>query len=126
MCRPRTWSAAPCSSFTPPMAMPDGGKSGIGRSPSATTGCSRRSTRRGKPGMTEKGESLSALARALGHRFAKPALLAEALTHPSKTKRRGAGRHGYERLEFLGDRVLGVIVAELLWRRFPDADEGEL
>jgi ribonuclease-3 len=32
----------------------------------------------------------------------------------------------YERLEFLGDRVLGLIVAELLWRRFPDEPEGHL
>jgi len=76
--------------------------------------------------MADRGDPPGELAKALGHRFAKPELLAEALTHPSATKRRGVGPHGYERLEFLGDRVLGVIVAELLWRRFPAADEGEL
>ena len=76
--------------------------------------------------MADRGDPPGDLAKALGHRFAKPELLAEALTHPSATKRRGLGPHGYERLEFLGDRVLGVIVAELLWRRFPAADEGEL
>jgi ribonuclease-3 len=76
--------------------------------------------------MAERGDPLGDLAKALGHRFAKPELLAEALLHPSATKRQGRDPHGYERLEFLGDRVLGVIVAELLWRRFPDADEGEL
>jgi ribonuclease-3 len=40
---------------------------------------------------------------------------------------RGGGRpRGYERLEFLGDRVLGLVVAELLWRRFPEEAEGPL
>jgi ribonuclease-3 len=76
--------------------------------------------------MPDKADPLRDLANSLGHRFARPELLAEALVHPSATQRRGRGAHGYERLEFLGDRVLGVIVAELLWRRFPDADEGEL
>jgi len=76
--------------------------------------------------MPDRADPLRDLAKALGHRFAKPELLAEALIHPSATQRRGQGAHGYERLEFLGDRVLGVIIAELLWRRFPEADEGEL
>ena len=58
--------------------------------------------------------------------FARPDLLAEALTHRSAVRRRGGAKRGYERLEFLGDRVLGLIVAELLWRRFPDEAEGEL
>lgn len=72
------------------------------------------------------GIARAALAEALGHSFTKPNLLLEALTHPSAGRRRGIGRRGYERLEFLGDRVLGLIVAELLWRRFPDEAEGEL
>ena len=62
----------------------------------------------------------------LGHRFDKPALLVEALTHPSAASRGVAVRRGYERLEFLGDRVLGLVVAELLWHRFPQDDEGIL
>ncbi len=66
------------------------------------------------------------LAEALGHGFGKPNLLLEALTHPSAGRRRGVSKRGYERLEFLGDRVLGLIVAELLWRRFPDEAEGAL
>jgi len=65
----------------------------------------------------------------LGHRFSRPELLAEALTHASAVSR-GRGRpgaaQGYERLEFLGDRVLGLIVAEWLWRRFPGEAEGAL
>ena len=70
--------------------------------------------------------SLGPLEDALGHHFAKSDLLLEALTHPSAVRRRGIARRGYERLEFLGDRVLGLIVAELLWRRFPTEAEGEL
>ena len=66
------------------------------------------------------------LVETLGHRFSKPNLLLEALTHPSASRRRGISKRGYERLEFLGDRVLGLIVAELLWRRFPDEAEGVL
>jgi ribonuclease-3 len=81
------------------------------------------------------------LEAALGHRFRDPALLAEALTHASATsggsgRARGrAGRGGgdpaprrrsNERLEFLGDRVLGLVVAHALIRRFPDDAEGAL
>jgi ribonuclease III len=66
------------------------------------------------------------LAQILGHVFTHEELLQEALTHPSAVRRRGGVRRAYERLEFLGDRVLGLIVAELLWRRFPDEAEGEL
>jgi ribonuclease-3 len=49
----------------------------------------------------------------------------EALTHPSYANEQGLGRHN-QRLEFLGDAVLGVCVTELLFKRFPDADEGVL
>jgi ribonuclease-3 len=70
--------------------------------------------------------SLAPLEEALGHQFAKRDLLTEALTHPSAVRRRGIAKRGYERLEFLGDRVLGLIVAELLWRRFPTEAEGEM
>ena len=67
-------------------------------------------------------DRLAAAAATLGHTFTRPALLAEALTHPS-TQARG---RGYERLEFLGDRVLGVIVADMLLAAFPAEDEGAL
>lgn len=68
----------------------------------------------------------------LGHVFAQPALLVEALTHRSangnKVGQRG-GRRGEgsnERLEFIGDRVLGLVIAEWLIERFPAEQEGEL
>lgn len=54
------------------------------------------------------------------HAFADPALLARALTH------RSADRANNERLEFLGDAVLGMLVSEELFRRHPAASEGEL
>lgn len=64
---------------------------------------------------------------ALQHSFRQPELLEEALTHPSLGRgRSGSRRGGYERLEFLGDRVLGLVVAEMLFERYPDEAEGEL
>jgi ribonuclease-3 len=56
----------------------------------------------------------------LGYRFGDPALLDAALTH------RSAGRDNYERLEFLGDSVLNFAVAVLVYRAYPEADEGDL
>jgi len=58
--------------------------------------------------------------RALGHAFSTPALLAQALTH------RSAGQHNNERLEFLGDALVNLIVAELIYEQHPRADEGEM
>lgn len=57
---------------------------------------------------------------ALGHAFANPALLAQALTH------RSAGQYNNERLEFLGDALVNLIVAELIFEQHPRADEGEM
>lgn len=68
---------------------------------------------------------LSGLIEALGHDFADVALLREALVHPSASSQRDKARD-YDRLEFVGDRVLGVVIAEMLWRRFPQAQAGEL
>jgi ribonuclease III len=73
---------------------------------------------------------LAALSESLGHAFARPELAAEALTHRSALDRRAelksAFPHGNERLEFLGDRVLSLAMADLLLRRFPGEREGEL
>lgn len=57
----------------------------------------------------------------LGYQFVEPALFKQALTHRSASQ-----RHNYERLEFLGDALLGVIVAQYLYERFPDEQEGRL
>ena len=66
----------------------------------------------------------------LGHRFARPKLLAEALTHRSAALDSWAGKSVFsasnERLEFVGDRVLGLLIAEWLAERFPRESEGDL
>lgn len=66
-----------------------------------------------------------ALETALGYRFKKAALLTQALTHASVRGGKGP-RLDNERLEFLGDRVLGLAVAELLAEALPEATEGQL
>ncbi|CAA7623634.1 RNase III [Candidatus Terasakiella magnetica] len=63
----------------------------------------------------------------LGHDFAQPGLLTQALTHPSALQnRRPKVSAPYERLEFLGDRVLGLVVADMLFQYFPQEAEGAL
>jgi ribonuclease-3 len=61
----------------------------------------------------------------LGYRFRRSELIDLALTHRSHAHESDAGGH-YERLEFLGDSVLGAVTAEWLYRDFPDLPEGEL
>ena len=77
-----------------------------------------------------RAEAVAALVDRLGHAFSDPALLERALTHSSvgegADKAAGRPARHNERLEFLGDRVLGLLVAERLHRDFPEADEGEL
>jgi ribonuclease-3 len=62
----------------------------------------------------------------LAHRFADPGLLRQALTHRSLTQGRNRGLASNERLEFVGDRVLGLVIAEWLVERFPGEREGGL
>jgi ribonuclease III len=62
----------------------------------------------------------------LGHEFKRPDLLQEALTHRSAAQGRGRKHASNERLEFIGDRVLGLTMAEWLAERFPREQEGEL
>ncbi len=66
--------------------------------------------------------AVSALEQRLAYTFSDTALLEEALTHVSA----GSREHCYQRLEFLGDRVLGLIVSTMLFEHFPAAPEGEL
>jgi len=65
--------------------------------------------------------AVKALAKALGRSVKNAARLCEALTHPSRE-----GETNYQRLEFLGDRVLGLAVGRLLYDAFPAEKEGEL
>jgi ribonuclease-3 len=68
----------------------------------------------------------STLESRIGYRFKDAALLNCALTHISALKgpRNRAG--SYQRMEFLGDHVLGLVISDMLFRNFPKADEGEL
>ncbi len=66
--------------------------------------------------------SREAAERLLGYRFANPDILREALTHRSAARSRTSN----ERLEFVGDRVLGLLIAEWLIERFPAEHEGAL
>ena len=74
---------------------------------------------------TKAQKAVAALAGRLGYRFRDPSLLRMALTHAS-ARSSAPETLDNERLEFLGDRVLGLAVAELLTERFPEAPEGEL
>ncbi len=62
----------------------------------------------------------------LGYHFADSDLLTRALTHSSAVSPGRRVERSYQRLEFLGDRVLDLVVAEMLYRRFPRAPEGDL
>jgi ribonuclease-3 len=68
-------------------------------------------------------EILERCQRAIGYRFRQPELLRAALTHASGANTRLASN---ERLEFLGDAVLGLVTCEQLFQRFPDYQEGDL
>jgi ribonuclease-3 len=68
---------------------------------------------------------LDRLEAVLKHRFADRTILSEALTHASAVSD-GLAETTYQRLEFLGDRVLGIVVADMLYDHFADAEEGEL
>jgi len=76
-----------------------------------------------RPPATPPEHNIGELQSGLGYSFRRAELLATALTHPSAAI--GADAH-YERLEFLGDAVLDLAIADLLMRRFPDAKEGAL
>lgn len=64
---------------------------------------------------------LDSLEAITGHRFSSTPLIEEALTHPSV-----GGARNYQRLEFLGDRVLGLVIAAWLYKSFPGEVEGSL
>lgn len=73
--------------------------------------------------MARRKPNLDELLRKLDYRFERKELLDEALTHVSAPN---SGGQSYQRLEFLGDRVLGLAIAEMLCAAFPGAPEGEL
>ena len=83
--------------------------------------CPRRSAARSRPRPRRRRSKAR-----IGHKFGDPNLLATAFTHVSALKPARNRAESYQRLEFLGDHVLGLIVSDMLYRAFPNADEGEL
>ena len=69
---------------------------------------------------------MESLEKKLGYRFRDRALLGEALNHSSYANEHRGGLGSNERLEFLGDSVLGFVSAEYLFREHPDLPEGDL
>jgi ribonuclease-3 len=93
----------------------------------------RRRLRMKKSAKKKKvSHGLEVLETKLGHRFARPELLQDAVTHSSHANElaadsgSGDGRVDNEQLEFLGDAVLGFVTSRLLFDRYPDYNEGQL
>lgn len=81
------------------------------------------------PGRRPKGqwrEAISALEERIGHVFSNRELIEAALTHVSAVSGEGQRVLSYQRLEFLGDHVLGLVVSDMLFKAFPKEDEGAL
>lgn len=76
--------------------------------------------------MKSNQENLASLEEVFGYNFKNRNLLTEALSHPSLKSRASSKLQDYERLEFLGDAVLNLVISEYLFSRFPDYDEGRL
>src|SRR5215468_2405359 len=73
----------------------------------------------------KKDATRDALESRIAYTFADKTVLERALTHVSAANKQGSGG-SYQRLEFLGDHVLGLVVSDMLYRAFPKGDEGEL
>ena len=87
----------------------------------------RAATRDGQkesPRRRRRGDG--SLEERIGYRFKDAALLDSALSHISSLKGSRNRAGSYQRLEFLGDHVLGLVISDMLFRAFPKADEGEL
>ena len=76
--------------------------------------------------MSRKSKAQKELELRIGYSFGNPALLDRALTHISALAGAKNRAGSYQRLEFLGDHVLGLVISDMLFRAFPDAEEGEL
>lgn len=77
-------------------------------------------------GAMSGADDLAALEGRIGYAFSDRALIDLALTHISAVKGEAPRVRSYQRLEFLGDHVLGSIVSDMLFQAFPSAEEGEL
>jgi len=95
------------------------------RAAANTPDASAATARTPRRASTRPSAAINALEKTVGYRFKDRELLNRSLTHISALA--GGNRaNSYQRLEFLGDHVLGVVISDLLFRAFPKADEGEL
>ena len=99
--------------------------------PSSSGETSPRAGPGGEPVTAKKKRSnpraaAAALEARIGYQFSDTMLRATAFTHVSALKAARKRGDSYQRLEFLGDHVLGLIVSDMLYRAFPKANEGEL
>lgn len=93
---------------------------------SSTSSASKPSLPAGEASPESAPPDLRELETIVGHRFARPELLALALTHPSITHDLGTGAPHNQRLEFLGDSVLQLVLTLELYEKFPTLGEGPL
>jgi ribonuclease III len=96
----------------------DGKQAGVAAAPATTKTAARGSKRRRR--------ATADFEKRIGYRFNNPALLEQALTHISALTGARNRAGSYQRLEFLGDHVLGLVVSDMLFRAFAKADEGEM
>ncbi|WP_439409904.1 ribonuclease III [Bradyrhizobium sp. DASA03076] len=99
-----------------------------GKAPESKVPAKKKRTRSSKAKDKAKAaaDANAALEARIGHHFADPNLLMQAITHVSALKSGRKRGDSYQRLEFLGDHVLGLVVSDMLYHAFPNADEGEL
>jgi ribonuclease-3 len=81
---------------------------------------------RASKALRRRKRAATALEDRIGYHFTDPLKLEIALTHISALKGARNRAGSYQRLEFLGDHVLGLVISDMLYRAFPKADEGEL
>ena len=101
-------------------------KTALVREPVADRSAAPAGESDGRKQSRRRKRAASVLEERVGYRFADAATLEIALTHISALKGARNRAGSYQRLEFLGDHVLGLIVSDMLYRAFPKADEGEL
>jgi len=99
-----------------------------GKTPESKAPAKKKRTRSSKAKDKAKAaaDANAALEARIGHHFTDPNLLMQAITHVSALKSGRKRGDSYQRLEFLGDHVLGLVVSDMLYHAFPNADEGEL
>jgi ribonuclease-3 len=108
-----------------PDATPDAPKPALQVSDRAITKSDAAKKPAASRGARKRRVAASVLEKTIGYRFKDGDLLDRSLTHISAVAG-GSRANSYQRLEFLGDHVLGLIISDMLFRAFPKADEGEL